>query len=118
MLPGPLHLHETLLATHDNVHVHRRPDILLVIEIQAWLVAHQAYANRSHPTTNRSSGEAPTRHEPIESVGHRDTCSGDRRSSRAPVSLKHVAVQPDRVLSKPKVVEHGTNAPSNESLNL
>src|SRR6185437_699074 len=87
-------------------------------EIEARLAVDDADAHGGDAALDGRRRETTARHQPRERVAHGDAGAGDRRRARAAVGLQHIAVDLERDLAEPKVIQHRAQAAADESLNL
>src|SRR5439155_16104165 len=69
-------------------------------------------------TSDRRRGNPLHLDEPIERVDGRDAGTGDRRCASSTIRHEDVAVEAHGVLSKSEIVEHGSNAAADKTLDL
>jgi len=120
VLAGALHFDEAARTAHHNIHIDRgraRP-----LRSRGRVAAscrsrrHSTAAHTSLHGRRRQPGPArPTSSNASTAATQR---AGDRGRPRSAVGHEHVAIQSDRELAEPEVVEHGANAPPDEPLNL
>src|SRR5687768_16806284 len=117
-LAGPLHFHEPTFAAHYDVHVYFGADIEIIVEIQAGHAIDDSDADSGDAPAHRRRRHVAVGDEPPEGVVNSHACTGDRGGAGSTVSLEDVAVHANGELSEREVIDHGANAPTNESLNF
>ncbi len=118
MLASTLHLDKSARIGHDDVHVDRGADVLLVVEVQPWLSVDHADAYRRDQAPHGGRSDEPELDRGGEGVVDGDGGAGDRGGAGAAVRLKHVAVEANGHLTEPEVVEHRARTPADQALDL
>src|SRR5438270_4415814 len=94
-LRGRLHLHESVVSGHDDVHVDLGLGVLCIVEIEHRLAVDDADRDGCD-----RSGQRPAEPEPVEGPAGRDVRAADRSAACAAVRLEDVAVDPERALAE------------------
>src|SRR6266550_1701749 len=118
VLTRPLHFHELSRAAHHHIHVYFGPHILLVVEVEPHFSVDDAHAHRGHTALDRRCGELPCLHHPVERIYDCNRCTGDRGGASSTVGNQDVAIELHRELTELEIVEHGTDAPPDQTLNF
>src|SRR5687767_8739422 len=118
VLASALHFHEPARRAHHDIHVDLGAHILRVVEIQSRLSVDDSDADRSDTSLNRSRSNLPRFHHPVERLLDRYGGAGYRGRACSAVGDQNVAVDLDREFAELEIVQHGTHAAADQTLNF
>src|SRR4051812_40804073 len=100
VLACSLHLYKSRFATHYNIHIDLRANILFVVEVEPRRPIHKSNTHGSSAALDRRCSDPTCSSKPVESIDRRNTSSSDRGGSGSSVRDKHIAVELDGVFTK------------------
>ena len=112
-LGGRLHLDQSPVAGHDDVHVRLGPRVLRVVEVEERDTVDDPDGDCGDRLRQRA-GEA----EAVERAPRGHVCARDRGAAGAAVRLEDVAIQPHRPLAERLEVDHGARRTADQPLDL
>src|SRR3954447_21076873 len=112
-LRSGLHLDETAVTGHDDVHVGIGVRVFRIVEIQQRHTVDDAYRHGGHGIDD-GLGEP----EAVERAPSCDACAADRRPPRPALGLKHVADEPHRALAERAEVGYAAHCAPDQTLDL
>src|ERR1700722_9092457 len=117
-LCGSLYFYEATRTRHDDVHVHFRPGIFAVVEIEQTGTVYDSDRNGTARIGERMPLDVPSRHQPAEAVVESDICTAYAGGAGTAVGLQHVAVDGYLHLTHRDQVGHGPKRSADETLDL
>ena len=114
----PLNLQQASVAGDDDIEIHFGPAVLAVVQVQQRDAVHQANRDRRKLVADRVCTDQPTRFHCVTGLTQCQPGSCHGGCTRPGISLNHVTVNQQSSLTEGFHIEHGSQAATDQPLNL
>ena len=92
---GALHFNEVSLIVHDKIHVHLGMAVLLIAQVQAGRIVHEAAGDGGHLVPDGADEQTLVLDQLVHRAHQRHKSTGDGCRAGSAISFQYVAVQGD-----------------------
>ena len=113
-----LYLNKLAASGHDEIHVNIGGGILGVLKVESWIAINDAHAHGRDDIDHRIRGQSAISNKRRKCEAECDPATADRCTSRAAISVDHVAVDGDHALAQCVEIDDCAQAATDQSLDL